>query len=1296
MCANIGYRVFISDLCLNTTLIMASKPYRPSIDWTADPDLPKRFKVWKKQVQDELRLLMADDPDKKKAYACTYVLVCAGEHGEDILTKENLHGEREDYVKMLRCLENSVQPPTNVLEDCVRYFFLKQGDSSVSQFQAEAEKLIERMIPEYKADKKMTHLDVKNFLLRNVLLVGLRHRDVFKECQKLERNDCTPKKILEIAYQAEYRESTNKRIAKTVTTTSLKSALEEVSEEQVQSVKKIQKKSPKEPDKKYTKKKTMCRWCGGPKWCKRDECPAKDETCSKCQIKGHLSKVCRKSKGEEHKHKKSHPRSTVHVVTHSNGHDTDDDDKGPLFTFNQLTVHSLQSSSAGEHIKPLWVSTDPESSDVHEVPVEIDTGAGCNVLPEYLYGDIFGDTQPKPSRARVEAFGGTQVKVLGICTLFIIRPDGTRTKADFQIADPKGYPILGRDTSREIGYINYTEVQPPSLLPNQAPTVHTVKELKLDIKVPKIQCETSNSVTIDGTTHPLPLDMMYIEDIFKDVFDGLGSLPGGEYHLKLKDGAVPVQHAPRQVPEKKKDAYKAELERLVREKVIIKEDGHTEWINSVVPAVKADGSIRLCLDPKDLNNNLERNPYCMKTMDELSGELKDSRVFTVVDAKQGYWHVKLDHASSLLTTFNTPWGKYCFTRLPFGLKVSSDVFQQQLDAVLAQLHNITNIADDVLVNAPDDRQHDIALLVLLHAARQNGIKFNSKKMQFRTAEVQFYGQVLTPDGMKLSDSQTEAIQKMEPPKDKTSLQSFLGMVNYMKRYSSNLTKLCHPLRELIKEKAIFAWETQQQEAFKAVKKELTSTPVLVYYDKSKKHVIQTDASLKGLGVVLLQEGQPVIYASRSLLPAETRYSNIERELLGVVFGLERLHNLIFGGPVEVQTDHQPLVNIASKQVCDVSPRLQRLLLRLHKYDVTLKYLKGSDNRIADALSRVSPLPPKPEDVRPDGLIPLYTLTTGIPASQSCLDRVREATANEPKLQQVAQYVHHGWPLHKADCDPRALEYWTSRDDISLVDGLLFRGIQLIVPDKERPHFLNMLHEAHMGEEKSLLLARTSIYWPNYTEDIRQSVRNCDTCQHTRPSQQKEELHPHEMPAGPWIRLGIDYFDWNGNKYLLIADYYSRFPILRSVTNMTAMHLVTTLKSVFSEYGIPQELVSDQGTQFVSAHYVEFARQYGIKITHSSPRYPQSNGFIEAMVKVVKSTLERCRLSGSDPYLAMLMYRATPLRAGISSPAELLNQRRHQTTLPSKQLLTQQQHQTKVAMEEQKRKGEIQQTGHNLS
>ena len=235
--------------------------------------------------------------------------------------------------------------------------------------------------------------------------------------------------------------------------------------------------------------------------------------------------------------------------------------------------------------------------------------------------------------------------------------------------------------------------------------------------------------------------------------------------------------------------------------------------------------------------------------------------------------------------------------------------------------SVTNIVDDCLVKATNENEHDTNLLTLLHVARANGIKFNSKKLQFKQKRVKFFGQNISADGISINETTVEAIKTMEAPKDKATLQSFLGLVNYMKKFSQNLSRIAHPLRELIKQHTIFRWETHHDDAFNAVKEELSRTPTLQFFDPSKNHIIQTDASLKGLGAVLIQDERPVMYASRSLLPAEERCSNIERELLGVVFGLERMHNMIFGGPVEVQTDQQPLVNIFNKQICDVSPRL---------------------------------------------------------------------------------------------------------------------------------------------------------------------------------------------------------------------------------------------------------------------------------------------------------------------------------------------------------------------------------------
>ncbi|PFX11924.1 Retrovirus-related Pol polyprotein [Stylophora pistillata] len=298
----------------------------------------------------------------------------------------------------------------------------------------------------------------------------------------------------------------------------------------------------------------------------------------------------------------------------------------------------------------------------------------------------------------------------------------------------------------------------------------------------------------------------------RDIFKGIGKLPGGKYNIQLKPDAQLVQHPSRAVPEKEKAAYKEELEKLYSSGIIEPVQGHTDWIDSVVPVSKPDGSIRLCLDPKDLNKGIKRSQHYTKTIDEVSAELHRGKYFKLVDAKSDYWMVKLDN--------------------------------------------------------------------------------------------------------------------------------------------------------------------------------------------------------ERLGAALLQEGKPVIYVSRSLTPAEERYTNIERVLLGVVFAMERLYYYVYGEPLRVETDHKPLATVWKKGIATASPIFQRLLLRLAIYEIKIEYIYGKDNSIADALSRVDPLSPKPMDSKQMDVIPVHHITSNVLTTDNRLDRTRVATTADSALNQIRHYIFHGWPLQR--------------------------------------------------------------------------------------------------------------------------------------------------------------------------------------------------------------------------------------------------------------------------------------------
>ena len=238
-------------------------------------------------------------------------------------------------------------------------------------------------------------------------------------------------------------------------------------------------------------------------------------------------------------------------------------------------------------------------------------------------------------------------------------------------------------------------------------------------------------------------------------------------------------------------------------------------------------------------------------------------------------------------------------------------------------------------------------------------------------------------------------------------------------------------------------------AFEKITATLTTPPILAYFDKDKNDIIQIDASKTGLRAVQLQNDQPVAYASRALTDMECRYSNIETELLGVVFGLERLHHYTFGKPITVETDHQPLTCIWKKRITTSSPRLQRLLLRLAQYDVHIEYLQGKENVIADALSRVTPLRPEPQvynmSLSNIEKIPVHQLTLITLAGPQKLQEIHEATVSDSILTTLAQTVCDGWPNTIQECDHKIQPYRYFRDEITYEEGILYKGIRIIMP-----------------------------------------------------------------------------------------------------------------------------------------------------------------------------------------------------------------------------------------------------------
>ena len=434
---------------------------------------------------------------------------------------------------------------------------------------------------------------------------------------------------------------------------------------------------------------------------------------------------------------------------------------------------------------------------------------------------------------------------------------------------------------------------------------------------------------------------------------------------------------------------------------------------------------------------------------------------------------------------------------------------------------------------------------------------------------------------------------------------------------------------------------------------------------------QGDASSKGLGFVLLQDGRPVTYTSRALTSAEQKYSQIEKELLAQVFGMEQNHQYVYGREITLWTDHQPLVSIATKPLASTPKRLQRLLLRLQSYDVKICYKPGKEiieMVLADTLSRAY-IPSQNEDrSETEKDTEIVHMASHLAISEPQLKEIQQATSEDETLKDVMRIIIEGWPAKKDGLHARVHPYCHIRDEFATQDGIVFKGHRAVIPEHLRKKIREKLHVAHTGVQSCLRRAREVVYWPGMNKDLTDYIAKCDTCNTFQNNQMKEPLISREIPARPWQFIAADIHTSDDKDYLCTVDCYSNNFEVDRLYHKTAGEVILKLKRHFSTHGIPEKLISDN-MPFSSREFDEFAKSYEFERAPSSPEYPQSNGKAENAVKTTKVLMKKAKDAKTDFYLALLEWRNTPSEGMDSSPAQRMFGRHMRTLLPiSKQLL----------------------------
>ena len=492
---------------------------------------------------------------------------------------------------------------------------------------------------------------------------------------------------------------------------------------------------------------------------------------------------------------------------------------------------------------------------------------------------------------------------------------------------------------------------------------------------------------------------------------------------------------------------KAELDDMEKKGVVRKVEEPTDWVNSMAAVEKPNGSLRVCLDPRQLNNAIKREHFQLPTIEDITTRMANAKWFTKLDANRGYWQIPLDEESQLLTTFNTPFGRYCYQVTPFGIKSAQEVFQKRMSQHFGDLGVETGI-DDIIIHAETIVEHDHRLQSVLDRCEKINLTLNKDKCVFKVQEVTHINHKLTHKGIQLDEEKIRAISEMPAPTDKEGVERLLGTVNYLGKFIPNLATATTPIRVLLRKDIEFQSSHKQDEAFQENKNILTKDegPVLRFFYVQKPITISCDASPTGLGGVLLQEKCPVAYASRTLTEAESRYAQIERELLAVQFSLERFNQYTYGKKVTIESDYKPLEAIVNKPLAAAPPpRLQRILLRMQKYDYTLGYKSRKELVLPDMLSRAPLSKTSDDNIEDEIALHIKLISSNLPFSKSKLEEVRDETSNDESMRQLKETITSGWPETRAEAPASTLPYWDVRDQLSEIDGIILKGERVLVP-----------------------------------------------------------------------------------------------------------------------------------------------------------------------------------------------------------------------------------------------------------
>lgn len=617
---------------------------------------------------------------------------------------------------------------------------------------------------------------------------------------------------------------------------------------------------------------------------------------------------------------------------------------------------------------------------------------------------------------------------------------------------------------------------------------------------------------------------------------------------------------------------------------------------------KKDGSLRPCIDYRGLNDITVKNRYPLPLMNTAFDLIQGSTVFTKLDLRNAYHLVRIKEGDEWKTAFNTPTGHYEYLVMPFGLSNAPAVFQALVNDVLRDMVGrfVYVYLDDILIFSKDLTTHQAHVRSVILRLLQNNLFIKAEKCEFHKPSTSFLGFIISPNRISMDPSKTDAIMNWPHPQNRRQLQRFLGFANFYRRFIRNFSSVASPLHALTSSKSKFIWSKSAALSFDRLKAAFTSAPVLRSPDPSRQFIVEVDASDSGVGAVLSQrctdgKTHPCAFFSRKLTSSETNYDVGDRELLAVKLALEEWRHWLEGAkePFVVWTDHKNLQYLKSAR--RLNPRQARWALFFSRFNFSLSYRPGSKNAKPDALSRLHESMKEGQEAKQED----YVLPTSVRLAVSKLEleqRIKEAHQQSP--------VPENCPKDR-----------------------------LFVPEHLIPEVLSFCHESrlfcHPGVTKTLSVIRSCFWWGTMLRDVTEFIKACRVCCQAKPSRRPPSglLRPLPVPHRPWSHISMDFVTGlpssnNHSVLLTVVDRFSKMSHLIPLRKLPSSKELGGIlaREVFRLHGLPTDIVSDRGPQFVSRFWKEFCGLLGITVSLSSGFHPQTDGQTERINQEVETKL----------------------------------------------------------------------------